>query len=175
MGRCLRNNGNCNNVVIRKRCVCWYEAIPVRRKRRCCQNQIEGMSLQLANEDEQHLPSGCPIVFDQILTKNSCSMCCHKCDGTIEVHACGSYLVDWDVSVEHSEATGVSFSLEVNGEIEDTSVLPTKSGQLSGRALIQINQIPSTVRLLNTTAADVKLSACSPTAKLRIVTLGIDN
>jgi len=130
------------------------------------------MSLQLTNGDEQTLPAGCPIVFDEILARNSCLMCCHECDGVIEIHEFGTYLVDWDVSVENSDEAPVSFSLEVNGQIEATATLPTAKGQLNGKALVQVNQIPTTIRLINTSECDVKLAACSPVANLRIVTLG---
>ena len=173
MCRCLRNNENCcNHFIIRKRCVCWYEAVLVRPpRRRRCQCQIVGMSLQLINGDE-NLPTDYPIVFDEVLTKNSDIMCCRECEGVIEIHECGTYLVDWNVTVESSETASVSFSLEVNGKIETTSTLSVPTGQLSGQALIPIKHAPATIRLVNTTGSDVQLSTHSPVANLRIVTLG---
>ncbi|MCL2559036.1 MAG: hypothetical protein FWE07_01000 [Turicibacter sp.] len=129
------------------------------------------MSLQLTTSGCHPLPTGCPIVFDEILTKNSRAMCCHEDTGVIEVRRCGTYAIDWDVVVENSEKACICFSLEINGKITSSSTLPATSGQLTGSALIEVDTLPTTIRLINNTGCAVELSDFSPVAHLRIMTV----
>jgi len=125
----------------------------------------------MVRSEEENLPTGCPIIFDEILMKNSRDICCHEHEGVIEIRKCGSYMIDWDVMIAESEEDCVSFALEIDGQVQTRSTLPTKAGQLVGRALIQAEQIPTCIRLINDTGCDVKLSRFSPIANLRIVTV----
>jgi len=169
---CTKNNNlqNPQGVILRRRCVCWYE--PIRQvKRRCCNNELEGMSLQLINSCETIIPAGDQIIFDEIAFKNCDGMCCHKQNGTIEINRCGTYQIDWDIAVECCKKSGFArFGVEVNGEIVANAILPTTSGQLSGCALIQVDHLPAKVRLINDTGESVKLSGFSPAVNLRITT-----
>lgn len=163
-----RKKGNHQHIVMKKRCICWFEPVRV-RTRSCCECHIEGMSLQLIDNENLNLPAGCPIVFDQIIFKNSNDMCCHEDNGLIEIHRKGSYLVDWDVAIEGvSHCQFARFGIEVDGQVVASSCLPTRSGQLSGKAIICANTLPTTVRLINDTDHEIHLSCHSPIANLRI-------
>ena len=177
-----RNIGNCNCVVWRRHCICWYE--PVRTRRRCgcnerrpkpeirdrCHCHIEGISLQLTSIDDRELPAEDPVVFDEILTNNSRFMSYDNETGVVEIFKHGNYLIDWDIIIEaSSQETCVRFGIEVNGEVVATSALPVTVGQLSGQALIYVDQIPTMVRLINDSGETIQLSKCTPIANLRIV------
>ena len=130
------------------------------------------MSLQLIESEDQVLPTACPIIFDEILFKNSHDMCCHEHEGRIEICRRGGYIVDWDVAIEDAPHSDFArFGIEVNGDVVATSTLPTKAGQLTGQALIEVEELPTTLRLINDTGEAVKLSKHSPIANLRITTL----
>jgi len=117
------------------------------------------------------LPPGCPIIFDDILTKNSRDICCYEHEGMIEIRKVGTYMIDWDVMISDSSGECASFALEVDDQIQSCSTLPLKVGQVVGQALIEVDQVPACIRLINNTGCDVQLSKFSPVANLRIVTV----
>jgi len=92
--------------------------------------------------------------------------------GVMEIHKQGTYLIDWNIVVEGSqEKPCVRFGVEVNGEVKASATLPVSVGQLSGQALINVCQIPTTVRLINDTNEIVQLSNSTPIANLRVVSV----
>ena len=180
-------NCDCDRIVWRKRCICWCEPVRIRRRCLCnpeqprpkprprpdrCLCHIEGISIQLTTIDDKHLPSGKPVIFNEILTDNSRFMSYDHETGVIEIFKHGNYLIDWDIVVEgSSQEPKVSFGIEVNGEVKASSTLPVTVGQLSGQALIHVDQIQTTVRLINDTGETVQLSKFTPIANLRIVSV----
>ena len=183
--RNFENHGcNCDRIVWKRRCICWYE--PVRERRRCLCNserpqpqpdretrrssQIEGISLQLTTVDDKSLPAECPVMFDSTLTNNSRFINYNHETGTIEIHKQGSYMIDWNIIIEgSSDKPYIRFGIEVNGEVTSSSTLPLTVGQLNGQALIHVDQIPTTVKLINDSCETVHLSCFTPIANLRIV------
>lgn len=166
-----RNNGNCGEIVWRRRCICWCEPVCVRprRRRNRCDCNIEGLSLQLAITGEHELPPECPIVFDEVLNDNSWYLDCNRENGVIEIRKRGIYAIDWDVTANDSpEASCIRFGLEVNGVVESSSTISASGGQVSGRALIQVEQIPTTIRLINYSGCTIQLSQFTPIANLRV-------
>jgi len=90
--------------------------------------------------------------------------------GAIEIHKQGNYLVDWDVIIEgSSEKPYIRFGIEVNGKVESSSTLPLTVGQLNGQSLVHVDQIPTTIKLVNDTCETVHFSCFAPIANLRIV------
>ena len=171
MCRCSRDIQNDGCLMMRRRCVCWCEPVRVRSRRRRHRHgsHIEGLSLQLSDVEDKHLSAGSPIIFDQILTDNSWYMCYDEDNGVIEIRKHGMYVIDWDLAVEgEPQESCVRFAIEVNGEVEASSTLPGTVGQLKGQALIHVDQVPTTVRLINDTHHDVQLSKFTPVANLRI-------
>ncbi|MCL1991277.1 MAG: hypothetical protein FWG67_10360 [Defluviitaleaceae bacterium] len=176
---------SCQRRVVRKRCKCWHASTPthpshVKRTtspRQCDERsehhhcQIEGISLQLTTLDERTLPDKNPVIFDESLSDNSRYMGYNPETGIIEICKRGMYVIDWTIAVEDALACDfVRFGLTVNETFHTSSTLPTTSGQLTGHALIQVNQVPTTVKLINDTGAAVRLSNIDPTAHLRIFT-----
>jgi len=91
-------------------------------------------------------------------------------NGSIEIHKQGLYMIDWDIVVEgSSQEPFVRFGVEINGKVHASSTLPVTVGQLSGQALICVDRIPTTVRLVNNTGETVQLSKFTPIANFRIV------
>jgi hypothetical protein len=94
-------------------------------------------------------------------------------NATIEIFKAGLYVIDWNVVVEgSSQEPFIRFGIEVNGEVKASSTLPFTVGQLNGQALIHVDQLPTTVRLINDTGETVELSKFTPIANLRVVSLG---
>lgn len=138
------------------------------------QCHIEGISLQLTTIDEKELPSKCPIIFNERLTDNTRFINYRDETGVIEIFRHGMYMIDWDVAVKgtsQEEETCVRFGLEINGEVKAASTLPVPVGQLNGQALIHVDQIPTTVRLINDTDESVQLSTFTPIGNLRVVSV----
>jgi len=128
--------------------------------------------MQLTTVDDKHLPAGDPIIFNETLTDNSRFISYDFETGVIEIFKQGNYLIDWDVVIEgSSQEPKVSFGIEVNGEVKASSTLPVTVGQLSGQALIHVDQITTTVRLINNTGETVQLSKFTPIANLRIISV----
>ena len=141
-------------------------------KRGRCQCHIEGLNLQLTTLDDHSLFDKDPVIFDQILIDNSWYMNYDEDSGIIEIRKNGMYVIDWDVSVEDTSGEPfVRFGIEVDGEVKASATLPVRAGQLSGQALIHVNQIPTSVRLINNTGDTVHLSTFKPIANLRILSV----
>jgi len=169
-----------NRIIWRRRCICWCEPVRLRSRPRPhpkprprpdrCHCHIEGISLQLTTIDDKYLPADGPVIFNETLTDNSRFMSYNHETGVIEIFRCGNYLIDWDVVVEGStQDSSISFGIEVNEEVRSSSTLPITVGQLSGQALIHVDQITTKVRLINNTGETVQLSKFTPIANLRIV------
>jgi len=162
---------NGQEVLLRKRCITWYEPVCRQPRRQCC-NQMEALSVQMINSCSTTLLANDPIVFDEILFRDSAAMCCQEDTGVIELSRVGTYLIDWDVAIDCCKLTNFArFGVEVNGAVGATSVLPGTKGQLTGRAVVEVKTVPTRVRLLNDTGADVTLSGNSPCANLTVTTL----
>ena len=179
---CGCSRGNCDCIVWRRRCICWCEPVRVRPRPRPrpekrserirCHCRLEGISLQLTTAQDKDLPARDPVVFNETLTDHSHFISYNNETGVIEVFKHGNYLIDWDISVEGSEEeTCIRFGLEVNGEVKAASTLPVEVGQINGRALIHVDQIPTMIRLINETDETIQLSQCAPIANLRVVAI----
>lgn len=187
---CSKNIRNCNDVVMVRRCICWCEPAIIRSRRCCrceprkncsksdegrnrrCNCHIEGISLQLTSIDEKELPPKCPVVFNKQLTDNSRFISYNDEVGSIEIFKRGTYLIDWDVAVDGNKIDNddfVRFGLEINEKVTAASTLPKTVGQISGQALIQVDQMPTTIKLINDTNKSIQLSKFMPIANLRIV------
>ena len=181
------NMDHCGCIVWRRRCICWHEPVRVRRRcrRRCrcrcnerqepvrrCHCHIEGISLQLTTIDDKQILAEEPVVFNETLTDNSRFISYDNETGVIEIFKQGNYLIDWDIVIEGSSREPcVRFGIEVNGEVVAASTLPVAVGQLSGQALVYVDQIPTTLRLINDSGETVQLSKFAPIANLRIVAI----
>lgn len=162
-------NGQC--VVMKRRCICWIEPVPKKCKARC-QCRTSGMELQLITPTDSHLPSGEAIIFDEILFKNNCDMCCQQHTGIIEIYQCGTYAIDWNVAIKNTPHTDFArFAIEIDNEPVNAAVLPMKKGQLVGATMVHVTKVPTTIRLVNDTGESVELSPHSPIANLRITTV----
>ena len=177
-----RNIGHCGCIVWKRRCICWYEPVRIRCRHRRnerrpeperrCHCHFEGISLQLTTIEDKELPADEPVVFDEILTNNSRFISYDDETGVIEIFKHGHYLIDWDIVIKgSSKERCVRFGIEVNGEVVASATLPVAVGQLSGHAFIQIDQTPTTIRLINDSGETVKLSKFTPIANLRIVSI----
>ena len=176
---------SCCGIELRKRCICWYEPVrrrPARVRRNCkchcrichcriCHCRIEGISLGLTDLEDRCLSTECPIVFDQVLADNCRFMGYNHETGIIEISKQGMYIIDWDVGVEKSLDSPIRFGIEVNRKIRASSTGSLTSKNLTGSALIQIDEIPTTLRLINHTGGDVQLWDLTPIAHLRIISI----
>lgn len=175
-----------DDIAWRRRCVCWYEPVNLnserrndgcrcdderigsRNRRNRCHCNIEGISLQLTTVDDKELSTGCPVIFDEVLTDHSWYMNYDEHNGVVEVRKHGLYVIDWDIAVEGvRKECFASFAIEVNGEVKASTILPETVGQLSGRALVHVNKIPTSIRLINN-GNPVELSNFTPVANFRI-------
>jgi len=103
------------------------------------------------------IPAQTPVVFDNVLQSNG-SINCDPLDGQIEIYFCGVFLFRWFVVPQLGLTTdgdnlaivGVTQGPQGSGHVK---VSPT-----SGFAILEVDAVPYTAQLLNTSDGEIDLS-----------------
>ena len=118
------------------------------------------------------IPPQTPIVFDNTLLSNG-SIVCDTLGGEITINFCGIFLVKWFVAPELG-LTPDGVSLALAGGAQE----PQGSGHMrvfpaAGFAILEVDAVPYTVRLINASDGEITLSdVTQATAGLVVVKIG---
>lgn len=109
------------------------------------------------------------ILFDEIVTRAGEDIFYDSKTGEFCLEPSGTYLVNWDVSVEGSyQSSSIRFAVLADGLVKGDSTLPVSVGQLSGTCLVKVGKCATFVKLVNDTNDMVQLSRFAPVANLTI-------
>ena len=132
-------------------------------------NQLRGIQVQLVGRGSDAVDDGENVVFDTIRNLQSSDINYNTQTGEFTITRSGNYSVTWWVSTDGTGAlNAIYFSLRINGDGDITSSSPVVTGQISGSALITIENTPSTVTLVNTSNDLVIYAGLSVQANLVI-------
>ena len=104
------------------------------------------------------IPAGTPIVFDNILQSNG-SIDCDTVNGQFMFYFCGIYFVRWFAAPQLGlTADGANFAAVVDNTQGPQGSGHAKVAATAGFAILEIDSVPYTAQLLNTSGGEIALS-----------------
>jgi len=115
------------------------------------------------------LADGDPVPFDNIQRSNG-AISYTLNSGEFVISETGYYLINWWVATDGAQSvTTITFDLQLNGITESQTASATVSGQVTGTSLIVVEEIPSTLELVNNTGANIFVAQTVVQADITIV------
>ena len=133
----------------------------------CC--GLGGIQAKLITPMTLFLEDGDALLFDLVMPHQNPYIQYQLGSGKFVLGKAGTYMVNWQVSVEGSSETPyVSFALMLDEVMADFATLPLTVGQLACSSLITVERPPAKVSINNYTKDTVYLSRFPPAANLTI-------
>jgi len=152
-------------------CGCRRRCCPMNICDRCCRRCIdrkeEGMQVTLTGSGGEEIPNGGNVIFNNIINDRTKDIKYNTVNGEFTVKKSGKYLINWWIAVNSPALTQVSFAVRYSGGADVIASTPLGVDQLSGTALITVDDI-SIIRLVNVTGSAVTLANTPVQASLVI-------
>lgn len=132
--------------------------------------QLRGMQLSLVGSSAGSVAADACVPFDTVDTNTTLGVT--QSGGTVTIGRVGTYLVNWWVGVENTQAAeSVSFAVSVNASDVQTSSSDIGGGQIVGTAIVNVTSVPVTLQLVNRSASSVTYVTAGVQAGLTITQL----
>ncbi|MGL5649870.1 MAG: hypothetical protein ACRDDY_18725, partial [Clostridium sp.] len=114
------------------------------------------------------------VLFNSLTTTTFKGIYYNSYTGVFTIRDKGEYYISWWISMKYGLGCfGTSFSLVFSDGQIITAVSEEQKGQIIGDAYIEINEVPITFRLVNTSCSDVIYSCINGITANLIVSTGI--
>jgi len=112
--------------------------------------QLSGIQVALRGSQGQGLADKAIIFFDSPINRIGTAITYNTTTGEFTISQTGYYRVDWWATIDGSnDNMGLVIALNVNGSIYSRAVAPPVTSQVSGSALVTINDVPATFTITN--------------------------
>ena len=132
--------------------------------------KLRGMQLSLVGSSAGTVDPGAAVPFDTVNLNNTLGVAYTPSSGTVTINRAGTYLVNWWLGVENAQtAASLSFATSAGGSDVQTSYSDIGGGQIFGTAIVNVTSIPTTLQLVNRSAAAVTYATAEIQAGMTIV------
>lgn len=133
---------------------------------------VGGIQTQLQGSPGGIIANNAAVLFDTVIIDQSPDISYDNQTGEFTLSAAGNYYISWWVAADGPAGpASVAFTAEVGEAPIAAANAPVVTGQVTGDALITVASAPATVRLLNTTGADVSFANLGVQANISIIKL----
>ena len=134
--------------------------------------QLRGMQLSLEGSSGGTAAANASVPFDTVDANNTLGVSYTAGSGSVTIGRTGTYLVNWWVSIAGTQtAQSLAFAVSLNGSDVQTSYSDIGGGQVTGSAVVNVTSIPTTLQLINRSAAAVTYATAGVQAGLTLTQL----
>ena len=125
-------------------------------------NSLDAIGIQLQRKISGTVNTNSNVVFDTIVNSYG-AVVYNLITGEIVINKPGRYFINWGVATQTAiGSSNITFSIQTSQGDNLIGNSPTKTNQMDGFALIQVNSAPVAIRLINKTVSTVFYSTLVP-------------